>query len=150
MLGDIKLDAEKDGWVTIEADVVNAKASDFILEQNAYRTDKGGPFRRALVHNSNDGLTVNFGGDYPDGVTITEAKLNLKVDIQVGGPKLPKNGKEGDLIAIKAAFPRGLLGQGAKVDFIPSLWLCVESVHGERPAQWRQVPLSDEVVDGSG
>ena len=27
-------------------------------------------FRRALVHNQNDGLTINFNGDYPGGVTI--------------------------------------------------------------------------------
>jgi hypothetical protein len=27
-------------------------------------------FRRALVHNQSDGLTINFNGDYPDGVTI--------------------------------------------------------------------------------
>ena len=34
----------------------------------------GGPtgprFRRALVHDTNDGLTMNFGDDYPGGVTI--------------------------------------------------------------------------------
>ena len=28
------------------------------------------PFRRALVHDSNDGLTLNWGTDYPGGVTI--------------------------------------------------------------------------------
>jgi hypothetical protein len=27
-------------------------------------------FRRALVHDQNDGLTINYNGDYPGGVTI--------------------------------------------------------------------------------
>jgi len=28
------------------------------------------PFRRALVHDQSDGLTINFGGDYEGGVRI--------------------------------------------------------------------------------
>ena len=41
MRSDIRLDADKDGWVTIDGAVLNVAASDVILEQKAYRTDEG-------------------------------------------------------------------------------------------------------------
>ena len=56
-------------FLVLEARVVKATASDFMLDA-AERRKGGGPFRRALVHNQNDGLTINFNGDYPGGVTI--------------------------------------------------------------------------------
>jgi hypothetical protein len=41
-----------------------------LLLDAAERRRHGRGFRRALVHDSSDGLTVNFGNDYPGGVTI--------------------------------------------------------------------------------
>ena len=67
MSSDIKLDAQDDGWVTIETNVLQSNSSDFILDNSARRQSAGG-FRRALVHDETDGLTVNFAGDYPSGV----------------------------------------------------------------------------------
>lgn len=50
---------------------VKVEAWDFCLESNDRRKkeDKN-PQRRALVHDYEDGLTVNWGDDYPGGVTV--------------------------------------------------------------------------------
>ncbi len=49
---------------------LNIQGPDVLLDSPARRKPGGPRLRRALVHNQNDGLTVNFSGDYPDGVTI--------------------------------------------------------------------------------
>lgn len=68
MATDVRLD--DDGrFVELEAPTIKAIASDFILD-SPDRHKSGGARRRALVHNSDDGLTVNFKGDYPGGVTL--------------------------------------------------------------------------------
>ena len=72
---DLQLDAEDGGVVLIDARVVKAKASDFILDFPAHRAaNERGPagMRRALVHEQHDGLTINFNRDYPGGVTIND------------------------------------------------------------------------------
>jgi NDP-sugar pyrophosphorylase family protein len=83
MNSDIKLDAENDGWVTIESNVLKANSSDFMLDNSSRRTTPEG-HRRALVHNEKDGLTVNFNGDYPGGVTI-EGEVGLGGGVKIGG-----------------------------------------------------------------
>ncbi|MBB4912717.1 hypothetical protein [Actinophytocola algeriensis] len=145
MQSDIKLDSEKNGWVTVEGAVLNAKMSDLILEAPAYRTAKGGPYRRALVHNPDDGLTVNFNGDYPGGVRIVGARLRLAVDHQTGGLKLPKDGQVGDLVVVHSTIMRDGLMLGEEL----TLWMCVgfRTLVGETPATWAQIPFGD-VVDG--
>ena len=69
MATDVKLDEGDGSFLVLDARVVKAVGSDFMLD-SAERHKSGGPHRRALVHNQNDGLTVNFNGDYPGGVTI--------------------------------------------------------------------------------
>jgi hypothetical protein len=60
----------------LDAAAVETTASDFLLDCPARH--KGGPgFRRALVHDFNDGLTINFAGDYPGGVTINGPSTEL-------------------------------------------------------------------------
>lgn len=55
--------------ILVEARAVDIKAPDLLLDFKPNR--KGGtPFRRALVHDSNDGLTLNFNRDYPGGITM--------------------------------------------------------------------------------
>jgi len=44
--------------------------SDLVLDSPARRKPNGPFFRRALVHDESDGLTVNFNRDYPGGVTV--------------------------------------------------------------------------------
>ena len=49
---------------------LNVHGSDLTLDSPARR--KGGPrLRRALVHDQSDGLTINFNGDYPGGVSVS-------------------------------------------------------------------------------
>jgi hypothetical protein len=59
------------------------------LDHAARRSSSAGT-RRALVHDTQDGLTVNFGQDYPGGVTI-------RGDVKVPGTLLVKNK---DLLAL--------------------------------------------------
>jgi hypothetical protein len=44
-------------------------STDFLLDSPERRKNNT-PHRRALVHGFNDELVLNFGGDYPGGVTI--------------------------------------------------------------------------------
>jgi hypothetical protein len=72
MATDIRLDEENGDVVVLDARFVRAEATDLMLDHSERRKVSGGT-RRALVHNQDDGLTVNFNGDYPGGVTITGA-----------------------------------------------------------------------------
>ncbi|MGF9909259.1 PASTA domain-containing protein [Brevibacillus porteri] len=65
---DIKLDEGDGNHVVIEGTVVRTTASDLILDAPDRRI--AGGLRRALVHDGTDGLTINFNGDYPGGVTV--------------------------------------------------------------------------------
>jgi len=71
MATDIRLDQQGGNWVVIEGAVVKCTAADLMLDSPGRRGQGGGPHRRALVHDAGDGLTVNFAGDYPGGVTVT-------------------------------------------------------------------------------
>lgn len=71
MLSDIQFDGEQ---VKIEGSVLAVHAADLIIDSPDRRTKtkagkKTPPYRRALVHDQQDGLTINFNGDYPGGVT---------------------------------------------------------------------------------
>jgi hypothetical protein len=105
---DVKLDQGDGTMLELDANVVRATASDFVLDSAARHT--GGQIhrtagnRRALVHDSADGLTVNFSGDYPGGVTINGSIISLNTltldspsagDVQVTffhPPELDQNG----------------------------------------------------------
>lgn len=65
---DIKLDEVDGNWLILESAVLKSTASDFLLEAPSRKRSRG--FRRALVHDGQDGLTINFNGDYPGGVTV--------------------------------------------------------------------------------
>jgi hypothetical protein len=70
MSTDVKLDqGPAANILLLESDVVRCTAADFVLDSPSRHT-AGAGLRRALVHDFSDGLTINFGGDYPGGVTI--------------------------------------------------------------------------------
>jgi len=71
MATDIKLDQSDGTHLVLEAQVVKIEGADLMLD-SAQRRTGGGTFRRALVHDTNDGLTINFNKDYPGGVTISD------------------------------------------------------------------------------
>jgi hypothetical protein len=89
MSTDIKLDEVDGNWLVLEGAVVKATASDLMIDSPGRRSSSGG-FRRALVHDQRDGLTINFNADYPGGVTIGG---NLKVNgaIQWNSASGPKD-----------------------------------------------------------
>jgi hypothetical protein len=66
---DIRLDEVDGNWVVVESAIMKSTASDFMLDAPGRRSQAGG-HRRALVHDTRDGLTINFNGDYPGGVTV--------------------------------------------------------------------------------
>lgn len=69
--------------VTVLCGNLNVQGHDLLLDSPERRTPHGSAFRRALVHDLNDSLTINFGSDYPGGVTINGVRvLDVTGDIQ--------------------------------------------------------------------
>jgi hypothetical protein len=73
--------------VLVEGTVLKTTAADLMLDAPQRRLPGGGPFRRALVHNTQDGLTLNFNGDYPGGVTVV-GNLMVTGDVVVGSASI--------------------------------------------------------------
>lgn len=70
--------------LTVVAPVLKIEGHDVILDSAERRRAGSATFRRALVHDQNDGLTINFNGDYPGGVTINGIKaLAVSGDIEI-------------------------------------------------------------------
>ncbi|HJQ37250.1 MAG TPA: hypothetical protein VKB93_08930 [Thermoanaerobaculia bacterium] len=67
MTGDLILDDEV---VTATGNQFRIEGPDLVIDHAPRRTAKGGSLRRALVHGFSDELVINFGQDYPGGVTI--------------------------------------------------------------------------------
>jgi PASTA domain len=89
MTTNIKLDEFDGNWVVVESDVFKLTAIDLHMDAPERRTPGSGGFRRAFVHNAQDGLSVNFEGDYPGGVTVQSdlrvtGRLLLSADATVG------------------------------------------------------------------
>ena len=141
-MSDVVLDDDRN-WVRVEGNVLQSQTSDFMLDNPGRRGQGGGRWRRALVHDGGDGLTVNFNGDYPGGVTVVDARVNLHVEEHAGGePRLPKNATPGDLRLVVTT--QSLNGQ--PIGSESTLWVCVPSVGlAALGATWRQVALGPEV-----
>ena len=143
MSTDIKIDdGESQDWVTVQANVLHVQASDVIVDQPARRVNQSG-FRRALVHDQRDGLTINFNGDYPGGVAIVNARLNLKTTDQdsVNEPQLPHDASVGDLILVREKQGKGIAEKVARES---ALWLCVD-VPLLGGAQWQMLLMGNKV-----
>lgn len=81
-MSDISLD-ENSEQITVLCTNLNVQGHDFLLDSPERRKPHGPKFRRALVHDQNDGLTFNFGNDYPGGVTISGVRaLDVTGDLQ--------------------------------------------------------------------
>jgi hypothetical protein len=79
---DILLDDNE--TMTVVAPVLKVEGHDVIVDSAERRVPDGPSFRRALVHDQNDGLTINFGNDYPGGTTINGLNsLAVNGDIQI-------------------------------------------------------------------
>ena len=83
---DVRLDEGSDGsFIVLEGRVVKAAGSDFMLDSPERRIGRN-PFRRALVHDQGDGLTVNFANDYQGGVKLNAVREISPHQIRTGGP----------------------------------------------------------------
>ena len=144
MSSSVKTDYPHQDWVTVQGAVLNARTSDLILDSPARRGNAGGPYRRALVHDQSDGLTINFNDDYPGGVTINDARLIVTILPGGGeelGPALPKHGTAGEIVATRSELAGTV-----------TLWLCLGHpflvVDDSIPVTW--VPISTgDAVQGS-
>lgn len=65
-MSDVRLDGE---FVIAEGNWTKLRTLDLMLDAPSRRANAVGE-RRALVHDTGDGLTVNYAGDYPAGVTV--------------------------------------------------------------------------------
>lgn len=87
MATDIKLDQHGGDWLVVEGAVLKATATDFMLDSPQRRGAGGGAYRRALVHDFQDGLTINYNGDYPGGVTVA-GNLAVNGEVKASGMDL--------------------------------------------------------------
>lgn len=144
MSADFKFDLFRSDWAVIEGRVLETKVADIIVDSPARRGPGGGVFRRALVHDQRDGLTINYNGDYPGGVRINNVSLNLKVLDQTGGtPVLPKDGSPGDILMIVNTATLDNIPVGSST----TLWLCVPGGVSSFAvgAEWQQIQLGNTV-----
>lgn len=79
-MSDIILDGDN---VFVDGRATYLRMPDLLLDAPDRRTPSG-DFRRALVHDFNDGLTINWGGDYPAGVTI-QGQVQIPAGLTVRG-----------------------------------------------------------------
>ena len=89
MATDIRLDEFDGRSVVVQSDIFKLTAIDFQIDAPERRSAGGGSLRRAIVHNAQDGLSINFGGDYPGAVTVESdlrvtGRLFLSGDATVG------------------------------------------------------------------
>ena len=87
MATDIKLDQQGGDWLVLEGSVLKTTATDLMIDAPGRRRGGPSPHRRALVHDFEDGLTLNFAGDYPGGVTVT-GNLAVTGDLKLAGMAL--------------------------------------------------------------
>jgi hypothetical protein len=91
-MSDVVLDG--DAQVTVVCENLNVLGHDLLLDSSARRRPGGPQFRRALVHDGGDGLTVNFGNDYPGGVSL----LGVSGITPLAQPHVPGLRRKPDLV----------------------------------------------------
>jgi hypothetical protein len=75
-MSDVVLDSER---VIVDANTLDIRGHDLFLRDRSRMKKPDGPqLRRALVHDFEDGLTINFNHDYPGGVTIHNLKVQAR------------------------------------------------------------------------
>ena len=84
MATDVTLDGGDGSFVIVQGRVLKVVGSDLMLDSPERRKEHQSPNRRALVHDSRDGLTINFNGDYPGGVTVN-GDVVVTGDLLLGG-----------------------------------------------------------------
>lgn len=80
-LGDITLEENK---VNVNSRWLHVNSWDIMLDGPGRRSEESTPYRRALVHDGEDGLTINYNMDYPGGVTL-RGSVSLPETLNVAG-----------------------------------------------------------------
>jgi len=172
---DMVLDYEGEEWIGLEATRVKTTASDFIMDCPTRHEGKPG-LRRALVHDQSGGLTINYGNDYPGGVTLNDAQVQLKVHLHIGRvPALPRHAVVGELYAVNCmpmeaelresaltSIAQAMSGEGrAKTPLNRVLAMARDTIASSQPdislwlcigtdslglARWQRIALTDVVV----
>lgn len=114
MQSDIKLDETS---AVVEGTALVSKTWDIMLDAPDRRQRAEG-VRRALVHDFNDGLTLNFAEDYPGGVTISgKTHLSIKTVLQTKLRPAPASPGGFDIPGGFGGLPGGIL----KVDVFAAI-----------------------------
>ena len=82
MATDIKLDQQDGSWVVVDSAVLKTTATDLIIDAPSRRGNRPGPHRRALVHDAQDGLTINFNGELFAGVADLTNVFEFLIDFR--------------------------------------------------------------------
>ena len=111
-MSDIVLDDSEQ--ITVLCNNLKVQGHDFLLDSPERRRPGGSSFRRAVVHDQNDGLTINFASDYPGGVLLNGVTEIHPQRLAPGAgvsaqPTLVVRGG----ISYEADVPTGDVGQGA-------------------------------------
>ena len=126
---DIKLDQNGGNWLLIEGNFLKTTTHDVIIDApSRRRPGPSSPMRRALVHDFNDGLTINWGGDYPGGVTVTgnlgvTGALTVTGDIKSAGVAL-----NATIAALQSAVASLQMSTGSDSSRLAELERTVESL----------------------
>lgn len=140
---DVKLDQQGGDWLILEGSVVKATASDLMLDAPGRRRGGASPHRRALVHDFQDGLTLNFAGDYPGGVTVT-GNLAVTGDLKLAGTAL--SATIASLQSALASIQIAIGGTGSRIDTLEAtVASLVELVGAAVIPSWR---TKTEVEEG--
>jgi len=148
--------------VTVLCNRMDVKASDLVLDSPARRKPNGPKFRRALVHDESDGLSINFNNDYPGGVNIAGEIVTVackRMDVRgsdlildsaarrkPGGPKfrraLVHDETDGLAINFGNDYPGGVtMGDVRVIDVTGNLHFRI--AHQDEPAETETVILGD-------
>lgn len=105
---DVILDKDRK-QVIVECENLDVRGHDLLLSAQSRLSTGGSIYRRALVHDEGDGLTINFSGDYPGGVTI-HGGLAVPGGITYEVPGLNRDGKP-VRISVSLTEELGILSQ---------------------------------------
>ncbi len=124
---DILLDQRNGNWLQLDAAAVHVRAADLMLDHPQRRKPgRSKPHRRALVHDADDGLTINFNNDYPGGVTI-----NGVTRIAPARPPAQRRGTIGQ--ALGRRYPELLVEGGIRFTWhAPRLTLVLQQSEPDR------------------
>ncbi len=100
-MSDIKFDGD---WVIVEGNWTKLRTMDLMLDAPSRRSSNAG-YRRALVHDYGDKLTLNYNRDYPGGVNILGS---VSVEA-LAGHQIVMNGE--DVVLDSAARRKNATGQ---------------------------------------